>query len=219
TLFRSLRLVLPSCRRLVPARRSRALRGGDAQGAGAGAAGGDDGRGRQSGVRGRMSIDEQVVEWRRHLHRNPEPSFHEHDTAAFIASTLASFGLEVSRPTETGVVARLGNGGGRVVALRADIDALPIAEQSGVPVARERPGFMHACGHDGHTAMLLGAAKVLSESPPDGEVRFLFQPAEELAPGGARDMVAAGVMEGVDLVYGCHLWAPVPYGQVVAQPG
>jgi amidohydrolase len=166
-----------------------------------------------------MSIDEQVIEWRRHLHRNPEPSFHEHDTSAFIAETLESFGLDVTRPTETSVVARLGDGGGRVVALRADIDALPIEEDSGVPFASERPGFMHACGHDGHTAMLLGAAKLLSETPPEGEVRFLFQHAEELAPGGARDMVAAGVMEGVDFVYGCHLWGSLPYGKVIAQPG
>jgi amidohydrolase len=166
-----------------------------------------------------MSVDEQVIEWRRHLHRNPEPSFHEHDTARFIAETLASLGLEVTRPTETSVVARLGSAGGRTVALRADIDALPITEDSGVPFASERPGFMHACGHDGHTAMLLGAAKILSGTAVDGEVRFLFQHAEELAPGGARDMVAAGAMDGVDFVYGCHLWGSLPFGQVVAQPG
>jgi amidohydrolase len=169
-----------------------------------------------------MSLDEQVVAWRRHLHRNPEPSFEEHETARFVAETLEGFGgLEVERPTATSVMARLVTGRpGPVVALRADIDALPIAEESGVEFASERPGVMHACGHDGHTAMLLGAARALSEAAPaGGEVRFLFQHAEELAPGGARDMVAAGVMDGVDLVYGCHLWAPLAYGKVVARPG
>jgi amidohydrolase len=165
-----------------------------------------------------MSVDDQVIEWRRHLHRHPEPSFQEHETARFIAETLDSFGgLTIERPTPTSVHARLGRG--RVVALRADIDALPIAEESGVEFASERPGVMHACGHDGHTAMLLGAAKQLAADPPPGEVRFIFQHAEEIAPGGAKEMVAAGVMEGVELVYGCHLWAPLAYGKVVARPG
>ncbi|HEX6024986.1 MAG TPA: amidohydrolase [Solirubrobacter sp.] len=164
-------------------------------------------------------VYEDVVAWRRHLHRNPEVSFHEHETAAFVADTLEGFGaLEVERPTETSVVARLGSGS-PVVALRADIDALPIDEDSGVEFASERPGAMHACGHDGHTAMLLGAARELSGSSFDGEVRFIFQHAEELAPGGARDLVAAGVMENVSFVYGCHLWTPLEYGRVAAVPG
>jgi amidohydrolase len=168
---------------------------------------------------------EQVVDWRRHLHRHPELSFHEHETADFVARTLEGFGggLEVDRPAEHGVVARLRTRRpGPVVALRADIDALPIDEQSGVEFASENPGVMHACGHDGHTAMLLGAARVLSDDPgalPGGEVRFVFQPAEELAPGGARDLVAAGVMDGVDLIYGCHLWTPLAVGKVAAMPG
>ena len=167
-------------------------------------------------------MDDQVLEWRRHLHRHPEPSFQERETARFVAQTLAGFdGLQVEHPTETSVLARLETGRpGPTVALRADIDALPIAEESGVDFASERPGLMHACGHDGHTAMLLGAARELTRADlPGGEVRFLFQHAEELAPGGAREMVAAGAMEGVDLVYGCHLWAPLEYGTVVARPG
>jgi amidohydrolase len=164
-------------------------------------------------------VDEDVVEWRHHLHRHPEISFEEHDTSAWIAERLEELGLAVERPTETSVVARLG-GGGPVVALRADIDALPIHEESGVDFASERPGAMHACGHDGHTAMLLGAAKMLAASGDlAGELRFIFQHAEELAPGGARDLVAAGVMEGVDFVYGCHLWTPLAYGRVAAVPG
>jgi amidohydrolase len=173
-------------------------------------------------VAGVETVLDDVVAWRRHLHRHPEPSFEEHETAAFVADTLRAFGgLEVERPTETSVLARLVSGRpGPTVALRADIDALPITEESGVEFASERPGYMHACGHDGHTAMLLGAARVLSQSDlPRGELRFLFQHAEELAPGGAVDMVAAGVMDGVDMVYGCHLWTPLEYGKVVARPG
>jgi amidohydrolase len=168
---------------------------------------------------------DQVVEWRRHLHRHPELSFQERETAAFIAETLGSFGgaLQIERPAENAVVARLDTGRpGRTVALRADIDALPIEEQSGVEFASEVPGVMHACGHDGHTAMLLGAAQQLVADPdrlPGGEVRFIFQPAEELAPGGARDLVAAGALEGVDFVYGCHLWSQMETGKVAAMPG
>src|SRR3954463_7801252 len=132
---------------------------------------------------------DDVVGWRRHLHRHPELSFEERETSAFVAETLAGFGdaLEVERPAEHAVVGHLRTGRpGPIVALRADIDALPIDEQSGVDFASERPGAMHACGHDGHTAMLLGAARVLSDDPdalPGGEVRFVFQPAEEMAPG------------------------------------
>lgn len=166
-------------------------------------------------------VDEDVIAWRRHLHRNPEVSFEEHETSAFVASTLEQLGVEVSRPTGTSVLGRLrGGASGPVVALRADIDALPIHEDSGVEFASERPGAMHACGHDGHTAMLLGAAKTLAaEGVPHGEVRFIFQHGEELAPGGAREMIEAGVMEDVDFVYGCHLWTPLAYGKVAAVPG
>jgi amidohydrolase len=170
-----------------------------------------------------VTVDEQVVEWRRHLHRHPEPSYEEHETAAFVAATLAGFGgaIEVERPTETSVLGRLrGAASGPTIALRADIDALPIAEQSGVEFASERAGVMHACGHDGHTAMLLGAARTLSQQGIEaGEVRFLFQHAEERPPGGARELVEAGAMDGVDLVYGCHLWTPLEYGKVAARPG
>jgi len=168
-------------------------------------------------------LERQVVEWRRHLHRHPEPSFEERETAAFVAETLAGFGdaLTIERPTETSVVARLDSGRpGRVVALRADIDALRIEEESGVDFASEHPGAMHACGHDGHTAMLLGAARTLAGAQlPGGELRFVFQHAEETAPGGARDLVAAGVLDGVDLIYGCHLWTPLEVGKVAVRAG
>ena len=168
-----------------------------------------------------VGVDEDVVAWRRHLHRHPEVSFSEHETSAWVAGLLEGFGLAVERPTETSVVARLrGSEPGPTVALRADIDALPIQEESGVEFASERPGAMHACGHDGHTAMLLGAAsQLVARELPAGEVRFIFQHAEELAPGGARELVSAGVMEGVDFIYGCHLWTPLAYGKVAAVPG
>jgi len=150
-----------------------------------------------------------AVEWRRHLHRRPELSFHEHETSRFVEETLASFGgLELSRPTPTSVLARLVTGRpGPVLALRADIDALPITEESGVPFASEHEGVMHACGHDGHTAVLLAVARTLvgARDSLSGEARFIFQHAEELLPGGAREVVAAGALDGVDAVVGCHL--------------
>ncbi|WP_043932741.1 M20 family metallopeptidase [Bacillus sp. EB01] len=160
----------------------------------------------------------QVIEWRRYLHSNPELSFQEEKTAQFVYETLESFGgLELSRPTKTSVMARLiGSQPGKVLAIRADMDALPITEENDFDFASKSPGVMHACGHDGHTAMLLGAAKVLSGLKENikGEVRFLFQHAEEVGPGGAEEMVEAGVMNGVDLVIGTHLWSPLPFGKV-----
>jgi amidohydrolase len=168
-------------------------------------------------------LAEQVVAWRRHLHRNPELSYEERGTARFIAETLEGLGgLEIERPSDTSVVARLRTGRpGRTLAIRADIDALPIREESGVEYASQRDGVMHACGHDGHAAMLLGAAAELTARAGEltGEVRFLFQPAEEVPPGGAEQLVADGALDGVDLVTGCHLWTPLPCGQVAARPG
>ena len=135
---------------------------------------------------------EEVVGWRRCLHQNPELSFEEVETSRFVYETLESFGgLELFRPTPTSVVARLvGVEPGRTVALRADMDALPITEETGLPFASKNEGVMHACGHDGHTAMLLGATKVLSRMRDEirGEVRFVFHHAEERVPGGAREL-------------------------------
>lgn len=161
---------------------------------------------------------EDVIKWRRHLHENPELSFEEEKTAQFVYDTLESFGnLELSRPTKTSVMARLiGPNPGKTLALRADMDALPIHEENTFEFASQVPGVMHACGHDGHTAMLLGAAKILSglKDQINGEVRFFFQHAEELFPGGAEEMVQAGVMDGVDLVIGTHLWSPLELGKI-----
>jgi amidohydrolase len=163
-------------------------------------------------------ISEDVIGWRRHLHEYPELSFEEEKTAQFVYDTLASFGnLELSRPTKTSVMARLiGDLPGKTIAIRADMDALPIQEENTFDFASKNPGVMHACGHDGHTAMLLGTAKILSSLKEEisGEVRLFFQHAEELYPGGAEEMVKAGVMDGVDLVIGAHLWTPIEVGKV-----
>ncbi|PFH88074.1 M20 family metallopeptidase [Bacillus sp. AFS088145] len=172
---------------------------------------------------------EEVIKWRRHFHQYPELSFHEEKTAQYVYDTLQTFGnLEISRPTKTSVMARLiGSQPGKVLAIRADMDALPIDEENTFEFASTNPGVMHACGHDGHTAMLLGTAKILTslKDKIKGEVRFLFQHAEELFPGGAEEMVQAGVMDGVDMVIGAHLWAPmklgtvgVAYGPMMAAP-
>ncbi|MBP1933729.1 M20 family metallopeptidase [Ammoniphilus resinae] len=163
-------------------------------------------------------LKEQVIAWRRYLHQHPELSFQEEATSQFIYDTLQGFaGLEVSRPTKTSVMARLiGKEPGIVLAIRADMDALPIQEENTFEFTSTNPGVMHACGHDGHTAMLLGTAKALSEMKDQikGEIRFLFQHAEEVFPGGAEEMVQAGVMEGVDYVIGTHLWAPMKLGTI-----
>ncbi|MHB8839711.1 MAG: amidohydrolase, partial [Gemmatimonadaceae bacterium] len=170
------------------------------------------------------TVRAQVIAWRRHLHQHPELSFHERETSQFVFDTLTAFGgLELSRPTPTSVMARLlgGAGPGPVLAIRADMDALPILEANTHDFVSTSPGMMHACGHDGHTAMLLGAVKVLvgHRDQLRGEVRFLFQHAEELYPGGASQMVAAGALDGVEMVIGAHLWLSMSFGKVGVKAG
>ncbi|ADG07698.1 amidohydrolase [Kyrpidia tusciae] len=163
-------------------------------------------------------VRDDVVQWRRHLHAHPELSFEEEKTSQFVYDTLNSFhAFELDRPTRTSVVARLhGTKPGPVVAVRADIDALPIVEENDFAFASRTPGVMHACGHDGHTAILLGVAKILSrlQEHLTGEVRLLFQHAEELYPGGARELVQAGVVDGVDAIIGAHLWTSLEVGKI-----
>ena len=164
-----------------------------------------------------------AVAWRRHLHANPELSFQEHETAKSIHERLDGFGgLSVSRPTPTSVVATLKGGRpGRTIGLRADIDALPIVEATGLDFASTREGVMHACGHDGHTAVLLSVARALIGMRADlpGEVRFVFQHAEELPPGGAREIVATGALDGLDAMLGCHLMSTFDAGKVSVSSG
>jgi len=146
---------------------------------------------------------------RRQVHQHPELSFQEKETAAFVAGELRALGLEPSEGFggSYGVVATLEGGRpGPTLALRADMDALPVEELNDLPFRSRNPGVMHACGHDAHTAVLLGAARALAgvRDQVPGRVRFLFQPAEELPPGGALGMIEAGCLEGVDAVFGLH---------------
>ncbi|QYJ16405.1 Hippurate hydrolase [Rubrobacter xylanophilus DSM 9941] len=158
---------------------------------------------------------EEIVALRREIHREPELGFETAKTAAKVLAALEGLPLEVETGVaQNGVVATLrGAEDGPVVGLRADMDALPIREETGLPFASEVEGRMHACGHDGHTSMLVGAARVLSgmRERLAGEVRFLFQPAEE-GGGGGRVMVEEGALEGVDWVYALHLWPGLPFG-------
>ncbi|PRR78294.1 putative hydrolase YxeP [Clostridium liquoris] len=164
-----------------------------------------------------------MVDLRRDFHRHPEPSFKEYRTSKRIKEELENMGLEVTTIGGTGVVGLLkGEKEGKVVALRADIDALSVNEETGLEFSSEVPGMMHACGHDFHAAMLLGAAKILSEmkSELNGSVKFIFQPAEEVAKG-AKKMIEGGVLENpkVDMIFGMHIWSDIPVGKVSLQPG
>lgn len=166
-------------------------------------------------------LTQQLVEWRRHLHRNPEVAFEEHDTARYIREQLERIGgFELSSPTPTSVLAvKKGAGSGPTVLLRADIDALPMEETNTFDYKSEREGAMHACGHDGHTAILLGVAHALSAAQTPGDVRLIFQHAEEKFPGGAQELVDGGLMEGVDYVVGLHLNSSLPAGLLAFRAG
>jgi hippurate hydrolase len=169
-----------------------------------------------------------LTAWRRRLHRRPELGYAEHETAAFVAERLRSFGLDAVETGigGTGVVGVLHGAGGpggeaRTVMLRADMDALPIEEATGAPHASEIPGRMHACGHDGHTTMLLGAARRLAETRGfEGTVVFVFQPAEE-GGAGAKAMLDDGLMERFPAraVYGMHNMPGLPVGAFAVRPG
>ncbi|WP_448786703.1 M20 aminoacylase family protein [Brucella intermedia] len=162
----------------------------------------------------------EATGWRHDLHRHPELAFEEKRTAAFIAEKLQLWGFSVrSGFAGTGVIGSLTRGTSkRAIGIRADMDALPIIEKSGVGYELERPGKMHACGHDGHVAMALAAAKVVSKLEFDGTVRFIFQPAEE-NEGGGREMVRGGLFTDfpVDAVYGLHNWPALDVGTCVAR--
>lgn len=164
------------------------------------------------------STFKEMVEIRRHLHQHPELSFQEIQTAHFIKSYYEKLGIEVKGNVGgNGVVAKIyGGKPGKTIALRADFDALPIQEENDVPYKSLVPGVMHACGHDGHTATLLVLAKTLHEMREDlsGTFVIIHQHAEEYAPGGAKSMIEAGCLDGVDVIFGTHLWATIPTGTI-----
>ncbi|QDS32884.1 M20 family metallopeptidase [Brevibacillus brevis] len=169
-------------------------------------------------------MEPQIISWRRHLHQHPELSFQEEKTPALIAEILRGLHFDEVRTAVggRGVIGVLRGGRpGKVVALRADFDALPIQDQKEVPYKSTVPGVMHACGHDAHTSQLLGLASVLAAHREQfaGEIRFVFQHAEEENPGGAIQMVQDGAVDGVDAIFGVHLWSMFPVGKVYISAG
>lgn len=164
---------------------------------------------------------EYIIEMRREFHMYPEPTAKEFRTSQRIKEELGKIGVNFYPAAETGVVGIIeGTSPGKTIALRADMDALELCEKTDVPYKSLHEGYMHGCGHDGHMAMLLGAARILQamkENLP-GKVKFFFQPAEELAQG-ARKMVEEGVMDDVDEVFGIHLWSGLPCGKISVDPG
>ncbi|WP_243612326.1 M20 aminoacylase family protein [Shimia aestuarii] len=171
-------------------------------------------------------LQDEITAWRRDLHENPEILFETHRTSAIVAEKLEAFGCDevvtgIGRTGVVGVIKGKTTGSGKVIGLRADMDALPIHEQTGLDYASKTDGAMHACGHDGHTAMLLGAAKYLSETRNfDGTVVVIFQPAEE-GGGGGKEMCDDGMMErwGIQEVYGMHNWPGKPVGSFAIRSG
>ncbi|TDK65145.1 amidohydrolase [Bacillus salipaludis] len=166
---------------------------------------------------------DDMVSVRRYLHQHPELSFKEYQTAKFIQDFYEKLGIEVKgKIGSNGVVAKVyGKNPGKTVALRADFDALPIQDEKDVPYKSTVPGVMHACGHDGHTATLLFLAKALNELRDElaGNYVFIHQYAEEYAPGGAISMIEDGCLEGVDVIFGTHLWASEPTGKIQYRTG
>ncbi|MCE8537536.1 amidohydrolase [Ruegeria pomeroyi] len=171
-------------------------------------------------------LQSEITEWRRDIHENPEILFETHRTSALVAEKLQEFGCDevvtgIGRTGVVGVIKGKSDSKGKVIGLRADMDALPIHEQTGLDYASKTPNAMHACGHDGHTAMLLGAAKYLAETRNfDGTVVVIFQPAEE-GGGGGREMCEDGMMDrwNIQEVYGMHNWPGAPVGSFAIRPG
>ncbi|MEG0374141.1 MAG: amidohydrolase [Raoultibacter sp.] len=175
------------------------------------------------------TFEDNIIQLRRQFHACPEPSGKEFATSQAICEELDKYGIAYRRVAETGIIASIhgtasaGDGEGvatRCIALRSDIDALPVVERTGASYASENKGFMHACGHDCHIAMMLGAARILQDMTSEfsGEARILFQPAEEISIGSTM-MIEAGALEGVDTIYGAHIWSEIDAGLFSCEPG
>ncbi len=166
-------------------------------------------------------LEPQIIEWRRYLHQHPEASLKEYKTQKWIQAKLAEFDIDFVSVGETGTLGTIeGGGAGKTIVLRADIDALELPDETGKAYASKNAGLNHACGHDGHTASLLGVAKILKKHQLEfnGTILLAFQQAEEIG-AGARQFVEGGFVEGVDQVFGIHLDSSVLVGQLVATPG
>lgn len=174
------------------------------------------------------TLNNELIRLRRDIHQHPELGFQEIRTAALVADTLSEIGIPVKTGIgRTGVIGEIGSGHGPTIAIRADMDALPIHEANNAPYCSQNAGVMHACGHDAHTAILLGAAHLLKQSltsePWQGNVRFIFQPSEEAydanGVSGATAMIADGALDGVDAVIALHVWSVAPAGLTLFQDG
>lgn len=165
-----------------------------------------------------LKIKDQIIAWRRDFHMHPELGYEEERTSKIVEEHLREWGYRIKR-IGTGIIADIGKGE-KTVALRADMDALPVQEENDVPYKSRIPGKMHACGHDAHTAMLLGAAKIIAEHENElpNKVRLLFQPAEE-GGNGALKMIEGGALEGVNAIFGLHVWMELPSGVVGIREG
>ncbi|WP_297464998.1 amidohydrolase, partial [Thermococcus sp.] len=164
------------------------------------------------------NIEKEIIAWRRDFHMHPELGYEEERTSKIVEEHLRGWGYSIRR-VGTGIIADIGEGK-KTIALRADMDALPIQEENDVPYKSKNPGKMHACGHDAHTAMLLGAGKIIAAHKDElnGRVRLIFQPAEE-GGNGAVKMIEGGALEGVDAIFGLHVWMELPSGVIGIREG
>ena len=176
---------------------------------------------KQNLIQESKNIEDYVIEKRRHFHMNPETGYEEVKTSAHILEELTKTGYQVIKTADTGLIAILDSGTeGRIIALRADIDALNVTEDNDKPYCSKIPGKMHACGHDAHTAMLLGAAKIIYKNKDKltGKIKLIFQPAEE-GGGGADKIVKEGHLDDVDQIFGIHVWRELPSGVIGTRKG
>lgn len=168
------------------------------------------------------SYHPELVRWRRHIHSHPELSWEEVETTQYIIDELAKMGItSIERPLDTGLVATIENGAGKTIALRADIDALPISEQNNCEYKSQKEGVMHACGHDVHTTCLLGASKYLVENKDkwSGTIKLIFQPSEEKQPSGAEALINKGVLKSVESIIGLHVTPELEVGKLGFRAG